>query len=170
MYDGYIHIGFIAKAHSLKGELVLNSERNDIPNSIQTVYLESHSKQLVPYRLHDIRYRPKSGRNTFFLKLDHVDTRNEAEVLVNQAVYVMESDIPEDTQFIEDDLDITGWQITNNGEFFGEIAEVFETPAHFVIEIHHETGSVLIPWVDEYITAIDESNHVVQAQYLERFL
>lgn len=170
MYDGYVQIGTIARAHGLKGELILHSEWDEFPDKLDKVYLESKQKQLIPYRLLDITYRPKSGRNSFFLKLEHVETRSVAEKLAPMAVYVAQEDAPQSDESDTHFSDITGWKIFNEDELFGEIVDVFETPAHFVIEIHHHTGSVLVPWVDEYIQALDDSSHSVYARFLERFL
>lgn len=170
MFDGYIQIGNIVKVHGLKGELILESPFDELPDSISLIYAGKEGRQLSPYRLETLQSRPKSGRNLFFLKLENVDTRSDAEALIRSDVYCAENDIPEHSPLWEEDLDIIGWQITDNDNHFGEVVDVFETPAHFIIEINHKSGSVLVPWVEEYITELDEENHTVIAQNLDRFL
>lgn len=164
----FIEIGTIVKTRGLNGELILDPKIDELPEEIDILYLTSKTKQLTPLRLESYTFRKNKNRNSFFLKFEHVTDRTTAEKLVGNSVFISSDKLPEHVS--EEDIDIISWPVKNGEQDFGTVADVFETPAHWVIEVHHESGSVIIPWVDEYIVSLDSENHVVHAQNLERFI
>lgn len=166
--EDFIEIGTIVKAHSLNGEVVADPQIDELPEETALLYIVTAKGQLAPYRIESYNVRHKKGRISFFLKFEHVDDRNAADALIGKKIYISSDELPEEEEVDFDD--IIAWTVLNNGELFGTVADVFDTPAHTVIDIHHETGSVLVPWVDEYISGTDTDTHEVHAKNLERFL
>jgi 16S rRNA processing protein RimM len=157
-----VKIGSTQKAHGIKGELKLNVEEHFIDDlfEVEAVLLEIKG-QKVPYFVEDIQ-----EGNIIFIKLEGVDSRNEAEQLMHKDLYLRREDIS-----ISDEL------INSGGMYFkylegyilfddveGEIAmieEVVSFPQQEMAYIMYQDRTILIPLNDELIIEVDKENKKV---------
>jgi 16S rRNA processing protein RimM len=169
--DQYQQIGYIARSHGVKGEVLIISDINapQLFDEIDLVHIQNARGDLIPARIESVRIQEKNNRLSFFVKFEHVSDRNHAEKLKSNTVYVMRKKIE---SFIEDDesTDYTEYEIVDDqNSNIGVISGIIENPAHLILEvITNEQEQLLIPLVDEYILAVDEDQKVIQCQNLDQ--
>lgn len=150
--DGYIAVGRIATAHGIRGEVrvELHTDFPDrfAPNTV--IYIsEALSPATIEYaRPHKLQ---------MLVKLVGIETRDEAETLRGQWVFVPEDEAVEleaDTYWVHD---IVGLQAeTETGELLGRISEVLFTGANEVYVIQGNDGAeLLVPAIADVIQQVD---------------
>lgn len=154
-------IGKFQKTHALKGELnaIIDidpeylTEGNAIIVEIDGI--------MVPFYASSVR--PK-GATSFLVKLDGVDSEEEARQFVNKTIYGIRKELARfldlDEGDILDDEDLTGFEVfdSKSGEKIGDISSVDSSTANLLFIVTNEEGKELfIPAVDEFIDEIDES-------------
>ena len=98
----------------------------------------------------------KLGGKKNTLGLEGVHTRDQAEALRGQVLFVRAADLPplpEGDYYHHQILGLT--VITEEGKVLGEVAEILTTGATDVYLIRSATGEVLIPASDEVIRKVD---------------
>jgi 16S rRNA processing protein RimM len=152
----FIRIGRTQKAHGIKGELKLNIEEHFIDDLFETeaVFIELKG-QKVPYFVEEIQ-----EGNMMLMKLEAVDTRNEAEQLMHKDLYMRREDITISDELINSGgmhyKYLEGFTIFDNEA--GEIAvieEVAEFPQQEMAYITYLKKTVLIPLNEELILEVD---------------
>ena len=150
----YLEIGQIVNTSGLDGIVKINAFTDDIRrfDKLKTIYidkkgsLEKHSILLVRY-----------NKKQVFLKLDNIDTIEEAEKLKGYYIKIDKKDavkLPENTYFITDLLDLDVY--TENDEYLGKIADIFSTGSNDVYVVKDESGKqILLPATQEVIKNID---------------
>jgi 16S rRNA processing protein RimM len=166
MRSNWTSIGFISRIHGLKGEVVLEPEFEEDLYSIDRVYyLGRPGLDPVPVRINSFKLVKKGDQQSFFVTIDHITDRTEAEKLKGLTVF-----LPSDDVEIEEDseMDLTGYRIVDEetGIDHGEIVDVLENPAHTLLQIV-ENGSYFIPLVDEYVTGIDDQRRIIKVTGIE---
>lgn len=150
--DGHIAIGRIATAHGIRGEVRVELY-TDFPERFapQTVIYvgEALTRAKIEYaRPHKLQ---------MLVKLVDVETRDDAEALRGQWLFVPEEEAVElepDTYWVHD---IVGLQAeTEAGELLGRISEVLFTGANEVYVIQSaDGGELLVPAIAEVIQQVD---------------
>ncbi len=164
-------IGKFQKTHGLKGEL------NAILD-IDPGYLEEGHAIIVdvdgiyvPFFTSSVR--PK-GSTSFLIKLDGINSEDEAKGFVNKIIYGMKSelvtflDLEEDDMFEEDD--IVGYKIYDGftGDYIGIIESVDSSTENLLFVVLTEDGEeVFIPAVDEFIEEIDDNDKIIKMRLPE---
>lgn len=170
--DQYQQIGYIARSHGVKGEVLIISDVNapQLFDEIDLAHIQNARGDLIPARIESVRVQKKNNRLSFFVKFEHVSDRNHAENLKNNPVYVMREKIQ--SFFSEDDesIDYTEFEIMDDQDInIGVITGIIKNPAHLILEvITNEQEQLLIPFVDEYILAVDEDQKIIQCQNLDQ--
>lgn len=150
--DGYLAIGRIATAHGVRGEVRVELY-TDFPERFapQTdIYMgEALTPATIEYaRPHKLQ---------MLVKLVDVETRDEAEELRGQWLFVPEEEavaLEADTYWVHD---IIGLQAaTEAGEVLGRISEVLFTGANEVYVIQDADGAeLLVPAIADVIQQVD---------------
>lgn len=164
--NNLIEIGKFQKTHALKGELnaILDISEEYVEDGNPLV-IETDGIS-VPYYAESIR--PK-GSTSFLIKLEGVDTVEDAAELVNSPISVPKDVLKEyvgDVMF-EDDLE--GFQVIDT--HFGEIGE-FEyiddsTENELMVVRTPDDEEIYIPIVDDFIINIDEENKEIHTSLPE---
>jgi 16S rRNA processing protein RimM len=148
----FLVIGKIRRPHGVRGD-VLMEVISDFPERIQpgvTVYVgeDAQPQQITSRRTH------KDG---LILHFAAYSTAEAVGVLRNAYVFVRADDRPalETGEFYHHQL--LGLAVyTDQGEELGRIVEILETGANDVFGVQNEEGKkVYIPYIDEFVTAID---------------
>ena len=146
-------IGYIIKPHGIKGEVKVKaiSPYPDRFKELEQVYLEQ--KSLNTYSVERVRIT----NNYIYLKLDKINTRNEAEPLRNCDILVKKEDLislSPDEYFIHD---LIGCDIfTENGKKLGKLIDVMQMNANDVYVIRSQEGKeILLPAIKDVIKDID---------------
>lgn len=164
-------VGKFQKTHALKGELnaLLEispdylTDGNAIVVDVDGIY--------VPFFAESVR--PK-GSQSFLVKLDGVDTEEEAKPFVNKSIYALKKELApyfdmEEDEIIDED-DLNGFSVVDNdsGVEIGKIVHVDSSTENVLFVVATPSGNeVFIPAVDDFIDEIDEDNRVIRVSLPE---
>ena len=148
-----IEIGGVARAHGIKGEVVIVTHDPDSTTlgEIERVWVGGVERTI------------KLARGThrgWLVALDGIATRNDAEALQGQIVEVDRDSLELD----EDDVllaDLIGCQVVRAGKPWGTVASVHAGELQDLLVIHDGDVERMVPLVDELVTGIDLDARVV---------
>jgi 16S rRNA processing protein RimM len=165
--DACFKIGFIVKTHGLKGELTLSLDDTSLDlSAVHALFLE-RDKRLIPFIVQQISPRGSKA----FVKFDDVDTIEEAEKLLKQAVFLEKTARPKSRkgEFYNDEI-IRFNVIDEKGELLGNILEIMQAGPNRLLVLDHHGKEVLIPVNGPFITGINKSKKTVSVNLPEGFL
>lgn len=143
-------IGYIQKAHGLKGEVFFKAYDQDLS------YLSNN----LEIRLADTSYLISSFRlvtGGAILKLAGVDDRNQSDLLKAKPVYVdaeLFAELSSEGEIYLNQL--LGFSVIMLGDKKGEVVGFAKTEAHDLLRIETESGEVEFPYVDQFIIEIKD--------------
>lgn len=177
--DRFIEIGRIGKPRGLEGTVRFLPNQHFIDgifDKADIFYLRNNRSDLVPARLTDVLLEEKRNHQTFFVQFDLIANRNDAEAAVDKALFAersilekMESELSSESD-MPGETDLTGYEVMYNQTFFGSVLDVMENPAHPILEVKHKKGAVLIPFVDEFVEAVSESDKLITCRNLDQLI
>jgi 16S rRNA processing protein RimM len=151
--DDKVLAGVITAAHGIKGEVKLKSFTSD-PAGIAAYgpLLTSRGESVEIEKL-------KRQKDGFIAVLKGVGDRNRAETLKGVELFLERRQLPEpendDEVYIHDLIGITA--VSRSGEKFGTVIAVPNFGAGDLLEIRRDglDETVLVPFADSYVSAID---------------
>ncbi|MDR9446431.1 MAG: hypothetical protein RI519_01670 [Balneolaceae bacterium] len=170
----YLEVGHFGKSHSLHGECRFFAKPGAEQHLVTglTGYLRSSRGEFVPHRIEKLTLQKSASDSKgalFFLKLDRIQSRDQADTLKEQTLWVAATDEWSLALDQEDDKPLIGLEVYNDGVFFGHILGQDETPAHPIVLIEHVSGEeISVPFIEEFLQF--ESSDVLQGTSLEMFL
>ncbi len=73
------------------------------------------------------------------------------------------------TDHMYEPVNISSFDVVSDGKKFGTVETVIDNPAHPILKVvTADQKQLLIPFVDEYIIALDEEKQVVECQNLNQ--
>ena len=161
----FVQVGFLHKAHGLKGEMVM-SVMTDFPERLQEgteVFLREG--EFKSYQIASLRHHSR-GR---LIRFEGFTEREELDLLRNNEVYVHKVDIPpleEGEYYLHQFLGLN--VTTDEGIELGAIIDIIETGANNVFVVRDEAGKeVLLPDIDDVILEVDIEGQKVIVHVLE---
>jgi 16S rRNA processing protein RimM len=148
-----IEIGGIARAHGIRGEVVVHTHDPDsaILGEIESIFVGGVERKVLEAR---------GTQKGWLVALEGVRTRNDAEALRGQVVEVARDDIEmEDGEVLLDDM-IGCKVVLPDGREWGTIASV-EIGIQDLLVIHDGDIERLLPFVDVFVKDIDIAGGVV---------
>jgi 16S rRNA processing protein RimM len=143
-------IGKVTRPHGIAGELKvqLAPEYAGALDGVKRIYLDDDQ----PYRLRSYRYHQGAA----LIKLDGLETRNEAEALRGARIFVHIKDLPPLPvgQFYSHEL-IGLRVLRESGELLGELTEVLATGSNDVYVVQTGASELLLPALDSVVRALD---------------
>ena len=152
-----LEIGQIVNTRGLKGEVKVIPWCDDASIYEELDYVIIDGKE---FDIEAVKYH----KNFVFLKLEGINTIEEAEKCRNKVILVkreMLGDLPEGVYYI---CDLLGCSVkTVEGEFLGKIDDVIKTGSNDVYSVRNENNKqILIPVIDEVIIEVNtEEKYVV---------
>ena len=172
--DRFIEIGRFGKAHGLEGEarfLPNNQFKPALFDLVSIFYMKNQRSDMVPVRLMKARTLLKQKQVSFFVQFDVIANRSDAEKAKEKALYVSRSDLESvSNEDNPDEPDITGYSVICDGKEWGKVLDVLDNPAHPILQIHYHSGSLLVPFVDEYVSDIDHKKGAVYCNNLDQLI
>lgn len=151
--DPRIEIGRIARAHGIRGEVVIatHDPESDLLDRLRALWIGGAARDVV---------RARNTQRGWLVQLVGVATRNDAEALRGQAVEVDRDALElDDDDVLLDDL--VGCRVQRvDGTPWGTIAAV-ESGMQDRLVIHDGDIERQLPLVDEFVTEIDVEAGVV---------
>lgn len=161
-------IGQIIKPHGVGGEMSFDF-RSDVFDRKDVGFLIFEIDGiLVPFEIESYRFKNSS---VVLLKLDGVDSDDDARVFSGLTVYVS-TDYLEEEEQAEIDLGyFTGFMLTDikYGEI-GLVSEVDQTTENVLFVVLRGSDELLIPVGDDYILNIDHEKKILQLELPEGLL
>jgi len=164
--EEYLEIGQIVNTNGLKGTLKVKPLTDDITRyeDLETIYIVK-SKELIEYKIQDVKY----SKNMVLLKLEGIDTIEEAEKYKNCYLKINREDaveLEDDSYFI---VDIIGCEVyTDTDALLGKVIDVFPTGSNDVYTVKNSEGKeILLPAIEDVIKDIDIENKKIIVHLLE---
>ncbi|GAC1642047.1 MAG: ribosome maturation factor RimM [Herpetosiphon sp.] len=146
-------IGVITQAFGIKGQVKLASIMTH-PEHLRRMKTLLVGPKLRVYRLLEMS---EQKANVLVLRLENVNTRNEAEELHGQEVFIRSTDaapLQEEEYFLHD---LPGLEVyTVGGMLIGHVKEVLETGANDVLVVgRSDQSEVLIPMIRVVVRSLN---------------
>jgi len=146
-------IGIIVKPQGIKGEVKVKPVSPDPERfyDLDKVYIRV--EKILTYSIENIRIS-----NSFvFLKLAHINSRNDAELLRGKEILISEDqliDLDEGEYFVHD---LIGCQIiSEDGLIIGEIEDIIQSSSNDIYLVKNRKGhEYLIPAIADVIQKVD---------------
>jgi 16S rRNA processing protein RimM len=161
----HVAIGHITQAHGIKGELSVlalteNDERFAPGVMVSLSRTPEGDEGLTPFRI--LSARRHKGR--VLLQLERIDDRTQAEWYVGAYLVIPYEEaeaVRAENEFFLHAL--VGREVrSENGQRLGTVTDVVETGAAALLEIEGDwRGSKLLPFVKEFVRAVDDAAVVV---------
>ena len=149
----YLLIGEITKPQGVQGELKLRPITCD-PSRFENMNY-AFLKEGEGYRRVNISVR-RAGADAVFLRMEGVNTRNDAEEMRGTMLYIDRAhavELDEDSTFICDLMGLKG-VLTDGGEI-GRIIDVMQPGGNDVYVFKGKRGEVLVPALKSVVVKVD---------------
>ena len=152
----FIEAGEIVTTHGVRGELKL------LPWTDGPDFLCDYSRVNIDgkeYKIEQCRIQKSCN----LLKLEGVDSMEDAMGFRGKTVRLYRSDIPQDLVFA---AELIGYCVFANGNCIGEIADVLDYPGNkvYVVRGEHE---YMIPAVKEFVLNMDRDRETMEVRLIE---
>jgi 16S rRNA processing protein RimM len=168
----FIEIGRFGRPRGLDGNIRFQPNENFVDgifDQINLYYMRNNRSDLIPARIESYRVEKKRNQHTFFVKFDLIANRDDADEAMNKALFVVNEELENLTDKQEaDSVDLIGYHVYSENQNVGEVLDLYENPAHPILEIKYQSGSLLIPMVDEYIDRVDHEHGSVHCKNLNQ--
>lgn len=160
MIKDFLEIGQIVSTHGIKGEIRLNPwcDSPDFVKKFKTLYRDekgSSSFKILSCRPHG---------NVAVLKIEGVDSVEEAQKLRNVILYMKRSDVnlPEGKWFVSELIGCEVFDFDDNGICYGKIKDIESYTANDVWYVETPQGrEVLIPAIKDVVIKCDVAENRV---------
>ncbi|OQB15765.1 MAG: Ribosome maturation factor RimM [Firmicutes bacterium ADurb.Bin193] len=159
--DELLEIGKLVNTHGLKGEVKVTPwcDDADIFTRLESVTVNGENHSIENVRFH---------KGSVILKLDRVDSIDDAERLKNKILYTERShlgELNEDTYYIKD---LIGLEVYEDGQSLGIIDDCFPTGSNDVYVVKSDSGKqILIPAIKQVIKKVDIKNRRMDVELME---
>lgn len=161
-------IGYVSKTHGIKGELNIRLDADYTTDDVRFVIVDVDST-FIPFVIESSRGNSADMR---LVKLEDVDTQEDARTFVGKTVYALLSELREIPGFEEAQAedaenlylsDLVGYTLTNpDGMTVGTISGYNDDTQNYLIEVELPDGKkIYVPFVDEWITDIDSDRKTI---------
>jgi 16S rRNA processing protein RimM len=155
------HLGYIAKLHGFKGEvsLFLDVTNPEDYATLDAMFIEING-HLTPFFVESLKLKNKGFAA---IKLEGVNTENDARLLLRKNVYLPASILPEleGTNFYDHEIVDFSVEDINHGDI-GKVVQIIDLSANPLIQIEKDGVELLIPLQDNVILEVDRKNKILK--------
>jgi 16S rRNA processing protein RimM len=168
-------IGRIGRARGLEGWVRILPD-TDVPTDFfsesSIVYIKNERSEFRPLRVEDFYSEEKKNQVSFFVKFDMITDRTGADSLKDKAIFSDRFDPGElsGEEGSSSEPDVTGYDIWSDSEKAGHVLDLLQNPAHYILEVKTDSGTLLIPFVDEYIERADHEERIIYCRNLSQLM
>ena len=152
----FLEAGEIVTTHGVRGEMKVMpwGDGPEFLTGFRRVRIDNTDYKVISCRIQ---------KTCNLLKLDGVNTIEEAQQLRGKTVVVYREDAPKELIFAAELLDI---EVIANGTSIGKVADVLDYPGNKVYEVQG-AHTYLIPAVKQFVHDIDLDNNTMQVTIIE---
>lgn len=161
-------IGFILKPHGLKGQVTisLDPEAPEDFSAVENLFVEV-KERLLPYFIESISLKGSKA----FLKLEEIDTQEDALRISRSALYLPKSSRPKSGRGEFYDDEVIGFAVHDSElGVLGEITEVVQAGPNKLLSVRHQQRDILIPLNSPFIDGVNKSKKRITVTLPEGFL
>jgi 16S rRNA processing protein RimM len=155
----YFNIGKFVASFGLKGELILKHTmgKKTSLKGLTALFIEEKKESFIPWFIQSTKIKTE---DELYVKLEGVDTREQAAKLTQKQVWLPEPDFKKYSSR-SSPISFLGYEIVENGKVLGKILEVIEQPHQVLCRIDIAGKEALIPLHEETIVKIDKKKSQV---------
>lgn len=150
--------GFVLRPHGIKGSILLGLKVEDSKAyaELGALFIEIRHN-LVPYIIEEISIKG----NKAYVKLEGVDTPEQAEELKNKQIWLPLDAMPESDRVSPERL--IGFEVHDkNVGPIGTLEEVGGSKMQKVLSIQHPSGNeILLPYTPEFLTEVNIDEAII---------
>lgn len=163
MKKQFLEVGEIVSTHGLRGDVKLYpwSDTVDFITKFKKVYFFEGKKSI------NIEYA-KVHKNIVILKLENIDTVEEAAKLRKSVLYIDRNDIEldEDAFFVQDLIGLDVYDV-DTGKLYGKLEDVSFTGANDVYHVSDGKSVFLVPVIPSVVINISLEENKVEIRPIE---
>ena len=160
----YLVVGFLRRAHGLRGEIIMDLH-TDFPERFQSGRKLFVGDEHKPMTHSNARPHAKG----MLVKFEGVETPEDAGRLRNQWVYIKSTDAPNLPEGKLYQHELFGFSVIDeSGNELGELVEIIETGANDVYVVRNESGKeILLPAIPSVVLETDPARRLMRVHLLE---
>jgi 16S rRNA processing protein RimM len=160
----YLAVGFLRRAHGVRGEIIMDLH-TDFPERLQSGRRLFVGPEFKPVTLSGARPHAKG----MLVKFNGIETPEDIVPFRNQWVYVRTSDVPSLPEGKLYQHELFGFEVIDeSGNSLGELVEILETGANDVYVIRDDSGKeILLPAIPSVVLETDPARRVMRVHLLE---
>ncbi|HZH03433.1 MAG TPA: ribosome maturation factor RimM [Myxococcaceae bacterium] len=168
--DSLLEVGFVARAHGLRGELGVRPFDRDSTALLEVERVHVRPRTGAPRDLEVLSAR--HAVKDVLMVFKGVESRNDAEALVGSAVFVPREELapPNEGEFFQGDL-VGMSAFDPTGTALGTVAEIWNTgPVPNLVIRSPGRAELVVPFVDDFVPEVDLASRrltVKPPEYLE---
>lgn len=160
----FLETGKITGTHGVRGEMRVHPwcDSPEFLTDFKRLYLDDKGEQHINI------VRSRAHGNIVIIKVDGVDTIEQAERLRNKVLYISRKDakLEEGAYFVQDLIDCRVVD-ADSGKQYGTLSDVSQTGANDVWHIATDKGEILIPAIPDVVQNIDAKEGVITIRPLK---
>ena len=153
MLKQYLEIGQIVSTHGIRGEVRVNPwcDTPEFMKKFKTLYFDKNGEKSVKIT----SCRPHG--NVVIMKLDSIDTVEDAQKLRNKTLYMNRKDakLNKGDWFIQDLIGCTVFDADDNSKQYGKLTNVAQTGANDIWFIENNGKEYIIPAIKDVVINVD---------------
>lgn len=162
--DECYYLGYTSKVHGKQGELIIKLDV-DFPEEykkLESVLIQLNQKDnsLIPFFITNTQLQ---NNQSIKVKIDDIDTVDQAKLLVGKEVYLPLNTLPKLTGNKFYYHEVIGFKMidTKLGDI-GTLTIILDYPTQAIFGITNPQGKeILIPIIDEVIVTVDRDNKTI---------
>jgi 16S rRNA processing protein RimM len=162
--DSFLAVARVAGAHGVRGELRCEL-LTDFPERLKHTHRLYSGESHTPL---DVERARLQGGRAAILKISGIDSRNDAESLRGQMLYVPEAEavpLSKGSYFWHQ---IVGLRVrSTDGQDLGTVTEILQTGSNDVYAVRDDHREVLIPAIKDVVKGIDLDAGVMTIEMVE---
>ncbi len=161
--DDFYYLGKIKKTSGYKGNLVFFFDVDDISyyKELEAVFVKIN-EELIPFAINSLQIKDNKSA---FVKLEDIDSEDQAAVLTGQELYLPLSFLPPlsgNKFYYHEVIGFDVVDITNGN--IGKIESFIEQAAQALFIIKYNEKEILIPVADNIIKKVDRTNRIIEIE------
>lgn len=164
----YFNIGKLVATFGLKGELLLKHTlgKKTSLKGLAAIFIEEKKESFIPWFIETAKIK---NEDEIYIKLEGVDTREQAVKLTQKQAWLPETDFKKYSSK-SSPISFLGYEVVENEKVLGKILEVIEQPHQVLCRIDLNGKEAFIPLHEETIVKIDKRKSQVIVELPEGLL
>lgn len=156
-------LGYFTKLHGYKGELTayLDTEVLNDYQEVESIFVEVKG-QIIPYFVETLSSKTNK---TVKVKLEGVDTEDQAKSLVKAKIFILKEDLSETDETRLELRSILGYEVIDHLKGnIGTVNQILELAGNPQLEIDFNGKMILLPLHEDFIKKIDNEGKKVEVE------